>query len=79
MLSDAVDGSDAPAEVSVDDGAHVAVTQPNIVEIPADFFNVDVAFERNPSTPEKPPLGLWISDGHAQVSGELLAHLGGEE
>ena len=75
VLRDAVNGSDAATEISVDDGAHVAVAKANIVQIPADFFDVDVALEGDPTSTEEFALGLRIRDRNSQEPRELLAHL----
>ena len=76
MLRDAVDGSDAATQVSIDDGAHIAVAKANVVQIPADFLDVDVALEGNPAATEELALGLRVRNRDSQISRELLAHLG---
>ena len=75
MHGDAVDGSDASTEIAVDDGAHVAVAQPDVVEIPADLLDVDDALEGDPTSTVEMPLRLRIRDRYPQISRELLTHL----
>ena len=50
-------------------------THANVVQIPADLLDVDVALESDPATPEPAPLGLWVGDGGAQEARVPLAHL----
>lgn len=50
-------------------------THANVVQVPADFFDVDIALERYPSAPEPPPLRLRIGQRGAQKSRIPLAHL----
>lgn len=51
------------------------VSYPDVVEVPADFFYVDVSLESDPATTEPSSVVLWVSYGNPQKTGISFAHL----
>lgn len=49
MGGNTVDSPYPSAQVPVDDGPELAVPQPDVVQVPADFLDVGVSFEGNPT------------------------------
>lgn len=68
MCHNSINWPNSPAQIAVDNGSQFALSQPDVVEIPANLFDVCVSFKRDPSATHPASFRLRISQSNAQKS-----------
>lgn len=51
------------------------VNHPDVVQVPANLFDVDIPLKCHPGSSEEPPLRLRVLEGHSNKSRISLTHL----